>query len=1655
MRKSTARLPYLFPFLFLHFLLVVFLCVSNSGETAAATTGNQSDDEQIDRTINGESIFLPLLRQNHTSSPNNGRGASGPVTSQIPITHSSIANGSTTHFSKVDGSTADDLTQNISIEGVIEIVQGAQPLLRNPWGTTYPIALDIPHSGSSALTDYSGTYVRLSGRWINSVKPKVFIATNIRMIAKNGVAYASYVSREMSDPAKRSAAQHEGQTERRAIEAGAADNPAQVGEWSAVQDIGMYALHAVLRPDGQVMFWYRTAIEDDDILYGTILWDPFTKEITHLSNESLDGQENWCATHTQLGDGRMLAATGNVGSQDPHADIFDFRTEQWTSIPDLNFGRYYPSATYMGDGRVVISGGDYLNLDTQEVPNPFPEVWENGAWRKFDEKLVTTPSEIEFDFYYGSFFPWTQQAPNGLIFYAGPQSTLRYLDPDNGGTVTTVGNRDGLSRDYGGYATYDVGKILIAGGGDSLSSAYTIDINQNPPLVLQTGSLLKGRRNFYTTLLADGTVLATGGNSDGGITQASASGAVYFAELWDQSSGTWSRMASMDRRREYHSAAILLPDARVVHAGGDCTPCAPQDNLEVFSPPYLFNSDGTPATRPVIDSMPNEIDYGQLFQVEFSQASGIAAANLIRLGSSTHSTNFDQRLVPLDFDSETDDNSGRLLLRGPLNIFTAPPGYYMLFLINDDGVPSVAEILKVGAHIQDPQERVGLLDGGFENSQTPGSGTWITYFAGETFGGWSVTHGDVNVQNNDHIKPADGSGGEQSVDLNGSVPGRISQVVTNLKPDQSYQLTFNYAIHHLAEWASATVEIANLDEPLLATNRGDEEWLTATYSFTATSIEHTLVFSSNGGLTYAGMLLDDIHINDFVAEIPSGRPPVNLALNRPATQSSNSSTAMNAVDGNNSGDGTNGEISLTDLDDEAWWQVDLGEMMAIDKIEIWNRTNCCQKNSSNLYIFISEGDPTGKSLDELLSDPSVQRGYLAGTLLDHHVKPLKGMGRYVRIQSTLPTELGLAEVAVLAPPVMNSAPVLALPDLQLTQLGESVDLRIDTYDENDDEVTLLIEDLPIGLLSNSEGAISGTATTAGFYTVTVTASDVYSGIVQERFGWQVNTPPTLNDPGTQAHNVGDVILLPLETDDADGDSLTFLIDVLPGGLTLEPQGSIISGTLTTAQIVSSTITISDSYGGVASIVIGWQINGPPLLAQLPDMVSTLGDTVDQQFQATDDGPEPLAFSAEGLPPTLILISDTGQLSGTLMTAGTYTVSIAVRDVRGLDDSNTFRWYVNSPPQLAEVSPQLVQLRDLFTLTLPGTDPDGDPLFFRATGLPNSIMLDSQTGILSGTLTVGGSFTSTIVVTDTYGASAQTTLSWIVNHPPILEAMEAQLHQLNADVQVPVVAVDEDDDLLRYSAENLPPGLSMDEQSGIISGTTTTSGRYLGIILVTDGQGGRASIPVSWQVNEPPIITAVVTQTVITGEDFTIQLSAQDEASTLLTYEATLLPPGLTLDSTSGQLSGQVATPGVYLVMVTVRDKDGGSSSITFALTVKDPPEPPTPEPTNSAPQITSPGDQQSEVGKGVSLFVQARDLDSQILTFRATGLPDGLTLTESSGLISGRATTPGTTIVTVTVDDGRGGTDQITFTWLVEAAGPDGQGPDDNGSETFLPFVAH
>jgi Domain of unknown function (DUF1929)/Bacterial Ig domain len=471
------------------------------------------------------------------------------------------------------------------------------------------------------------------------------------------------------------------------LAAAAVGNEGDVGQWGPLTDWPVVAIHTALFPNGEVLAWDASNLLDqsytkttDHTFTRATVYDPATGTQTAAW---VSGHNIFCAGLAHLSDGSLFTAGGNAdqfSSGINNTYTFNYFTNSWTLGDDMEFPRWYPTVTALTNQEMLITSG-----------RPWiPEIrGTDGTLRTLSEQTATMDLPL---------YPWMDVGPDGRVFDSGPDDMMRALDPSGGGSWRTYGPRgDGLNRDYGSHALYDVGKILVAGGDRSSNSALTIDINGATPQVSPTSPMAFGRRQFNLTLLADGTALATGGNSTGAHL-IDMNGGVYNAELWNPATGQWKTLAAEQVTRQYHSTALLLADGRVLSAGGGiCNDCDDVGylgkNAQIFSPPYLFKKDGSGelAPRPEITAAPSALPYGAAFQITTPNAASIRKVGLVRLGSVTHSVNMDQRYVPLSFSAD----GGQLITSVPQNPNIAPPGFYMLFVVDGAGVPSVAHMIRL------------------------------------------------------------------------------------------------------------------------------------------------------------------------------------------------------------------------------------------------------------------------------------------------------------------------------------------------------------------------------------------------------------------------------------------------------------------------------------------------------------------------------------------------------------------------------------------------------------------------------------------------------------------------------------------------------------------------------------------------------------------------------------------------------------------------------------------------------------------------------------------------------------------------------------------------------------------------------------------------
>jgi hypothetical protein len=457
----------------------------------------------------------------------------------------------------------------------------------------------------------------------------------------------------------------------------------EVGEWGAAFD-GLarnIAVHAVVLRTGKVLLFFGTPL--------AAVWDPATGETTEV-----DAPECvFCAGQAVLPDGRVLVAGGLVAdtpeSGPPYVFTFDPDTLAWTRHDDMRQGRYYPTVTVLPDGRALITSGK-----TQDGGHSFNEDLE-----VFDPATGTL--EVVGSMRTGM-YPHQFVLPDGRILVAGPERRDSYVIDPTDWSVAPVAPLT-CKRVHAGAVLLPGGpegswQVLVTGG-VARQTTELLDASQASGVWTRGPRLPTEREYMNVVLLPDGTVLGVGGEGVGLDRSAATSWAPFrtFCQLGrrsleeaaqilapaqhqtlalGQGATVWAGLASQVENRGYHSTAVLLPDGRVLSAGGTGAG-AGQEAIELYSPPYLFRG-----PRPTALSLPTEATYGELLTIE--TVDDVARVVLMRPCATTHTNDMDQRHVELWFDHVPEG----LLAVAPPTPAVAPPGHYLLFLLSSDGVPS-------------------------------------------------------------------------------------------------------------------------------------------------------------------------------------------------------------------------------------------------------------------------------------------------------------------------------------------------------------------------------------------------------------------------------------------------------------------------------------------------------------------------------------------------------------------------------------------------------------------------------------------------------------------------------------------------------------------------------------------------------------------------------------------------------------------------------------------------------------------------------------------------------------------------------------------------------------------------------------------------------
>ncbi|HSI31701.1 MAG TPA: galactose oxidase-like domain-containing protein, partial [Miltoncostaeaceae bacterium] len=452
--------------------------------------------------------------------------------------------------------------------------------------------------------------------------------------------------------------------------------PSVVGEWSGKTHIDVTGIHAILLPTGRVLFFnYGPSAEGI-----AAIWDPETGARRRVDPPG--GDNLWCGGQTLLADGRVLVAGGNAPKTSDLFNgldtiyTFDPWTETWMFQGRMNEGRWYPTTTTLPDGRVLITSGRMrdgsgnINEDV-DVFTPNPDPTKRGTVQTVARRWL-------------NMYPLQHVIRDGRVLVSGPSGVdVGIFNPANWGFTPLP------HRPYGNHTKGSA--VLLPDGPGGSSKVMTIGgVGEDEVEIIDAADLGAGwrrraplpqtRRNTNSVLTPDGAVITIGGNLEENYISPQKEALRY-----DPAANTWTPMAAQAEERGYHSTALLLPDGRIMSAGDDGPSDlgGQSDEIEVFSPPYLFKG-----PRPQITSAPDAVPYGSAFGVGTPDGD-VAKAVLVAPGATTHANDMHQRLVPLAMTR----TAGGLQLTAPATTSIAPPGHYMLFLVDSAGVPSVARFV--------------------------------------------------------------------------------------------------------------------------------------------------------------------------------------------------------------------------------------------------------------------------------------------------------------------------------------------------------------------------------------------------------------------------------------------------------------------------------------------------------------------------------------------------------------------------------------------------------------------------------------------------------------------------------------------------------------------------------------------------------------------------------------------------------------------------------------------------------------------------------------------------------------------------------------------------------------------------------------------------
>ena len=480
-----------------------------------------------------------------------------------------------------------------------------------------------------------------------------------------------------------------------------------LGAWSGTTNFSFIPIHAVNLPDGRILSYGGSTSGGQGGHQVYDIWDPSLGigPDAHVELPNTTRVDTFCSSMLLMPQsGRVLVMSGdskgiNATVRNKEVITYDWRDNNVTRLDNgVNRQRWYGTPVMNAAGEITIFGGTCWGRSTEACSNNtrhIPEIFRPGQGWSYLSNLDNASATAA----YSANNRWWY--PRAFLMGSGDIYTLT-MGVDQR-IVSTEGN--GVIRDYPSRGTdhfgstnsavmYAPDRVLVTGGGgydsngrepDGRAQASIIDLSSGAPVWTAAAPMSRGRQWHNSTVLPDGTVLVTGGSTTNNVLE----GVGFEPEIWNPETNRWTTMATGPEARLYHSTAILLQDGRVMTGGGGAPGPLTQRNAALYSPPYLFKAGIN--NRLKITNGPSTVEWSRNMALTVNDGARVERVTMLAYGAATHSFNFGQRFNELSFSR----NGNQINAQVPANPNHAPPGYYMVFALDVNNIPSTAFTIRI------------------------------------------------------------------------------------------------------------------------------------------------------------------------------------------------------------------------------------------------------------------------------------------------------------------------------------------------------------------------------------------------------------------------------------------------------------------------------------------------------------------------------------------------------------------------------------------------------------------------------------------------------------------------------------------------------------------------------------------------------------------------------------------------------------------------------------------------------------------------------------------------------------------------------------------------------------------------------------------------